>query len=85
MEKARFETKQEYIEYCIKHNVFNERRKYCSTRTLFDDSLELNGREIYISDTEYIDDEPKSYPAILIYEFDGDNFYGSFVYPKDLE
>ena len=88
MEKARFETMLDYIDYCTKNDVVCTIRKYSGYNyTQFNDSLEIEGRKINITDKKYIHEEPKSYPAILVYEkcCESGNIYGSFVYPKDFE
>lgn len=82
MEKVLFNTKEEYIHYCKDNEVCNFRYKYGSTYTNIEDSID---RDTYIDDKNFISQEPKTYPCILVYgEFD-DSFFGYFVYPNDFK
>lgn len=67
MIKVKFETKQDYIDYCIKEEVLNFPRKYGSTYVYIDDALECkNCKTIKLENTyAYINKEPLSYPCVL--------------------
>lgn len=80
MNKIRFETKQEYLDYCQYNELLNIRRKYSSQYTNIDNGIE---RETYFDAGYYINIEPKSYPCILIWDEFNDDIYGSFVYLSD--
>ena len=45
MIKVKFETKQDYIDYCIKEEILNFPRKYGSTYVYIDDALECKNRK----------------------------------------
>ena len=80
MNKVKFETKQEYIDYCKYNELLNIRCKYSSQYTNIDNGIE---RETYFDTSCYINIEPKSYPCILVWDEYNDNIYGSFIYQND--
>ena len=81
MNKVKFETKQDYLEYCKHNEVVNIRRKYGSQHTNID--FGISERDHYFETGCYVSIEPKSYPCILTWYDDGDNIFGSFIYPND--
>jgi len=83
MEKVKFETKEDFLEYCKTNKICNIPRKYGSQCCDFYDGIE---RKIMIDGHNYINEEPKKYPCILVFgEFIGfiDEIYGMFIYPED--
>ena len=86
MNIAKFETKQEYLDYCKDNQVYNIPSKYASFYTYISNGIE---RETYFEKLHesvcYVSTEPKSYPCILTWiEIDSDNsIYGCFVYPSN--
>ena len=83
MEKVKFETKEDFLEYCKTNKICNIPRKYGSQCCDFYDGIE---RKTMIDGRNYINEEPKKYPCILVFaEFIGfiDEIYGMFIYPED--
>ena len=80
MNKKKFETKEEFLNYCKENEVCNIPRRFLSQWTYFVDGVERktwfdNGNSIYV--------EPKSYPCIFVWsEFDN-TIFGMFVYEND--
>lgn len=88
MIKVKFETKQDYIDYCIKEEVLNFPRKYGSTYVYIDDAIECKKYiSVKLENTyPYIGKEPLSYPCIFVYNLDAEgNIYGEFVYQNDFD
>ena len=84
MTKVKFETKHDYIDYCIKEEILNFPRRYGSTYVYIDDALECKNRISGKLENTYIDKEPLSYPCIFVYNLDAEgNIYGEFVYQTD--
>lgn len=80
MEKIKFETKEQYIQYCRENEVLNIRSRYGSLNTNF---LCGNERNRYFDDGRYISHEPKSYPCILVWAENDDSIDGVFIYSND--
>ena len=80
MNKKKFETKEEYIEYCKEYEILNIPSKYGSLRTYF---LCGNKSETYFEDGRYISYEPKSYPCILVWMENDNSIDGVFIYSTD--
>lgn len=73
MNKIKFNTKQEYINYVKEHFKYQYIR--------LEDGLLIRNS---LGDQKYISSEPKSYPCILIWnEDDLGYFTGIFVYTND--
>lgn len=81
MNKVKFETKQDYINYCFNNDIVSYRR-YGHT------SID-NSRVCKIispkDDKAYIEEEPLSYPCILVYTltYNEELPVGTFIYPND--
>jgi len=83
MEKVKFETKEDFLQYCKTNKICNIPRKYGSQCCDFYDGIE---RKTMIDGRNYINEEPKKYPCILVFvEIIGfiDEIYGMFIYPED--
>lgn len=78
MKKIKFETKQDYLNYCDTHAIVSECSGEDYTWLTIIDSHE---RKNMFKKASKI--EPKSYPCILCYEEFADNYIGAFVYPND--
>jgi hypothetical protein len=84
MIKVKFETKQDYIDYCIKEEILNFSRKYGSTHVFIDDAIKCKNCISGKLENTYIDKEPLRYPCIFQYYVDAEgNIYGGFVYQND--
>ena len=82
MAKVKFETKQDYIDYCKVSEVGTYSRQYGSSYMSIEDGKSC--AHILLGNNGYLDKEPLSYPCIMCYYEDNDgNFYGNFVYPND--
>ena len=83
MTKVKFETKQDYIDYCKNSEIMNYPRKYGSSYTQIENGNSC--KDIIYFENGYIDVEPKSYPCLLLYIDLNDNIYGGFVYQNDFD
>ena len=79
MNKKKFETKEEYLEYCKKYEILNIPSKYGSQHTYINEGIK---RDTYFGE-RYISYEPKSYPCIMIWEDNGASIKGVFIYESD--
>jgi len=87
MEKVKFQTKLEFLEYCRLNEVCNIIYKYGSPQVCkFDNGIERTKyfeTEFY---TAYVTEEPKKYPCILVWDKYGDFndiIKGVFIYSED--
>jgi hypothetical protein len=82
MEKVKFETKEEFLNYCKENEICNISRRFLSQWTDFTDGVERktwfdNGNSIYA--------EPKSYPCIFVWNESDNVISGMFIYRDDFK
>ena len=82
IETVKIETKQDYIDYCKNKGLVNSPRNFGSVWVDIDNAKSIDAN-IFINETDYIDQEPLSYPCILVWCETNDMIFGSFVYPND--
>ena len=86
MTKVKFETKQDYIDYCKENELANIPRKIGSTYMNIEDSKLMKEYIYFDFNNAYLDREPLSYPCIFIYYEDNDDqIYGNFIYSNDFK
>lgn len=83
MIKVKFETKQDYINYCIENDIVSYHMPY-GGRPHIDNSMECKEPIPGYKARTFIEIEPLSYPCIFVYtlDYDGD-VEGTFIYPND--
>jgi len=81
MIKVKFETKQDYIDYCKNSDIMNYPRKCGSSYVYIENGN--SDKDIIYFENGYINVEPKSYPCILVWLETNDNIYGHFIYKED--
>jgi hypothetical protein len=80
MIKIKFETKQDYIDYCFNNDIVSYRR-YGHTNI---DNSHICKIISPKDGNAYIEEEPLSYPCIFVYTLDNEeNADGTFIYPND--
>lgn len=83
MEKVKFETKEEFLNYCKENEVCNISRRYGSQWADFTDGIE---RTTWFDNGNYISFEPKSYPCVFVWNEECDNVIsGMFIYEDDFK
>ena len=83
MIKVKFETKQDYIDYCKNSEIMNYPRKCGSSYVYIENGNSC--KDLIYFESGYIDIEPKSYPCILVHIDINDNIYGEFIYQNDFD
>lgn len=84
MIKVKFETKQDYIDYCKTKELGNFPRRYGSTYMNIDHAKLMEECFLLGYNNAYLDKEPLSYPCMFVYyEGNDDQIYGDFIYPND--
>jgi len=83
MNKVKFETKQDYINYCIENDIVSYRIPY-GGRPSIDNAKTCNPPMPGLGKNTYIEEEPLSYPCIFVYTLDNEgDANGAFIYPND--
>lgn len=82
MEKVKFKTKEEFLNYCKENEVCNISHRYGSQLTDFTDGVE---RKTWFDNGNSICAEPKSYPCIFIWNEYDNVISGMFVYENDFK
>lgn len=80
MEKVKFETKEEFLNYCKENEVCNISRRYGSQLADFTDGIK---RKTWFDNGNFISAEPKSYPCIFVWNEFYNQIAGMFVYEND--